>query len=189
MPGTDGEASRSTHISCAEGRYDIRMLVSTEHEFIFLRPRKVASTLTFYCLADYCRSPRDVIGIDGFEERRNIRSLYDLPAMKNYSFPLTRWTPRLIVTNTLIPLWDAKVLRKTGGPTPSRPRLTVHPKASDVRRFVGPKIFDKYLKVSNVRNPFTRLVSHYEFTLLRYHKKGQPGPSFGQWFVENQARL
>jgi hypothetical protein len=165
------------------------MLVSTEHEFIFLRPRKVASTLTYYCLADYCRSPRDVVGIDSFEEYQSIRSRYDLPAMKNYVYPLTKWTPRLLASNTLIPLWEAKVLGKTGAATPSRPRLTVHPRASDVRRFVGPKTFDAYLKVSNVRNPFTRLVSHYEFTLMKYRKAGKPSPSFRQWFVENQSRL
>ena len=60
--------------------------------------------------------------------------------------------------------WGGKI--RCGEPVPSRrPRAGTefheHMNARDVRRAIGPEVFDAYLKVTIVRNPWDREVSRY----------------------------
>jgi len=153
----------------------------------------VASTALFYCLSGYCMSDKDVVGIDGYAERESIRARWDLPSMKNYLLPLRKITPQLVWKHTVAPAINrAQLFPRIPGVsrTPSRPRLEVHPRASDVRHLAG-RSWNSLAKVSSVRNPFTRLVSHYEFTMDKTRETpNEPARiSFSSWFLANQHRL
>lgn len=120
------------------------VLVSHDREFIFLKTRKTAGTSIEMHLQKYCAAP---------------------------GFVSTETTPCIISDYGIV-----GTLRK-GKHEPVPPELqkgfemrssriwTPHMPVRRLRRQLGRKVFDRYTKLSAVRNPFERSVSLYLFRL------------------------
>jgi Sulfotransferase family len=121
-------------------------LVSYAHDFIYLRTRKTASTSTEMYLQPFCMPPgRSVAEYSA----RQIISKYGIVGRR-----LTDKKPS--------PLLRAELrLRQSLGKTNWAP----HMRAKAVRDGLDPAFWDRALKISSVRNPFTRAVSAFYWRL------------------------
>lgn len=116
------------------------MIVSHSHKFIFLKPKKSASTSVELALSQIC-APGDVI--TPVKEERLRKGI----APQNYIVPYRDL------------LWHLG-LRRQGV---SSPKLVFesHATGREVRRHIGKDIWNSYTKVTIVRNPWDREVSRF----------------------------
>lgn len=132
---------------------------------LFLKPEKVAGTSFEIALSRYAGAS-DIITRINRKDEETRRSLgYRGP--QNFRKPLADFAAV-----------DVLHLLRAG----SAPQLyTQHMTARDARHALGPKIFDGALKLSIVRNPFDRIVSHYH-----WRNKGRADlPAFPDWLCAN----
>ncbi len=138
------------------------MIVSHQHQFIFLKPKKTGGTSVELALSKLC-GPDDIITPTDEEHLRQGRG------PQNYIVPYRDWLWRL-------------GLRPDGG---SAPKFVFDPHSlgRDVRQHLGRGIWDRYRKVTIIRNPWDREVSRF------FWVRGRPNiPSeFGE-FVERVTR-
>lgn len=127
------------------------MIISHKHKFIFIKPQKTAGTSVELLLSRIC-GPDDVITPLGFDPDPNVREKHQAKAPQNYyrPKPFKHWQ-----MNELF--WFVTKGRK--------PNLNYweHLRADKIREYVGDEIWNSYLKISIVRNPWDHAVSMYEW--------------------------
>jgi hypothetical protein len=144
------------------------MIISHKHKFIFLKPYKVAGSSFEFALSSVL-GPKDLITYLGPEEEKrrlkefgvkeshNRKPLFDL--IKNFQKQNER---------------DLKSLRW--------PKL-FHPHASAkvVQDFLGATVWEKYTKISIVRNPWDYLLSFFYWS-----QRGGNQVNFREWIFDNR---
>lgn len=117
------------------------VMVSHAREFIFLKTRKTAGTSIEMVLEPFCRPPGEEV-----TERTP-----------------TRVSAQGIVGRRLTPRPRFFRLRRLLGQTD----WYNHMPAVEVRAALGPACWDRYRKISTIRNPFDLAVSRYHWELAR----------------------
>lgn len=141
-------------------------VISFAHEVIFLKTRKTAGTSMELWLSSIA-GPDDVLApVDPVDEeaRSNVGR-----SAQNYRIPAARYRPRDYV-------------RRAAG---RRPMFVNHMPASDVRAYVGERVWGSFLKVTIERDPYDRAVSMY-----RFKTRGLPeAPSLREFLHRCPRRL
>lgn len=117
------------------------VVVSHQHQFIFLKTRKTAGSSIETSLQPFCAPP----GIDVPHDYFTISDVGIIGAMKGPKKRLRRETP------AHLPIWYH------------------HMPAAEVALHLGQAKFDAYQKISAVRNPFDRMVSYFHFHKRNEH--------------------
>lgn len=134
------------------------MIISHKHKFIFIKPHKTAGTSVELLLSRIC-GPDDVITPLGFDPDPNVREKHQAKAPQNYyrPKPFKHWQ-----MNELF--WFVTKGRK--------PNLNYweHLRADKIREYIGDEIWNSYLKISIVRNPWDHAISQYDW--MRRYKFG-----------------
>lgn len=152
------------------------MIISHKHKFIFIKPQKTAGTSVELLLSRIC-GPDDIITPLGFDPDPNVREKHNAKLPQNYyrSKPLKHWQ-----LNELF--WFVTKGRK--------PNLNYweHLPADKIKEYVGEKIWNSYLKISIVRNPWDHAVSWYSWQAKYGFGKTIPG-EFDQYLTRNYKSL
>ncbi len=124
------------------------MLVSHNYKFIYLKPKKVAGTTTEVFFKKYCIDPTEVSIFEKELEKNT----------NNISFKYKTDPQYGIITNG-----------KDGDA--NDPFYKPHMNCNEVMRGVGNDIWDNYIKITNIRNPWDLAVSmfHWESKLNNYN--------------------
>lgn len=126
------------------------MIVSHRHRFIFIKTRKTASTSVELYLRQFC-GPDDIITHDTDEDERLARDL-GLPGPQNIKTTYTMpWRMRGR------DLWWARTHRRY----PRRYDIKMHADAATIRSYVGEDVWNSYVKITTVRDPWDATVSLY----------------------------
>lgn len=136
------------------------MILSLSHHFIFLKTRKTAGTSFEIALSKYV-APKDVVTPIAPDDEK-IRASLGHPGPQNH-------------------LYDAET-------TQAGPRLKFHNhiEARDIRSRVPAALFDTYLKVAIVRNPYDLAVSWYFWECSRRASTSRDG--FRIWLMFQHAK-
>jgi hypothetical protein len=138
------------------------MIVSHSRRFIFLKPKKVGGTSIELALSELC-GPEDIITPVNEEHLRKGRG------PQNYIVPYRDW------------LWHLG-LRRDGASSPQIV-FAAHSRGRDIKRHLGSKVWNEYLKATIVRNPWDREVSRF------FWVRGRPRmPDVFDEFVEKVTR-
>lgn len=148
------------------GRYF--MIVSHEHGFIFLKTQKTGGTSVELALSQICGETDVITPLT--EEDEALRG--EVKA-QNYEIPVDRRTP-------LWPLLRAVGKRGARAGT----QFHEHMDAEALRRVLRPELFDRYLKVTIVRNPWDREVSKYFWATRGAAER----PPFDRWVRRHVSR-
>jgi hypothetical protein len=138
------------------------MIVSHQHRFIFLKPKKTGGTSVELALSKLC-GPNDVITPVNEEHLRQGRG------PQNYIVPYRDW------------LWRIGA-RSRGGSAPKFV-FSAHSIGRDIRRHLGRNIWSQYKKATIIRNPWDREVSRF------FWVRGRPDmPEEFEEFVERVTK-
>ena len=144
------------------------MIISHEHKFIFLKPFKVAGSSFEFALSSIL-GPSDVLTYLGpdeekqrwkafkIKEQRNRKSLADL--IKNFTKQ------------------DKRHLKSLRWPKVLNPHAT----AEEVAAVCPQTVWDEYIKISLVRNPWDYLLSFYY-----WNPSGIKRKPFAEWMFDNR---
>jgi hypothetical protein len=114
------------------------VIVSHDHAFVFLKTRKTGGTSVEMALEPFCRPP----GAAVVEKTPTLRSRHGIVGR--------RMTPRS--------RWDRLLLRRD---------WYNHMTAAEVRDRLGAEDWERYRKITALRNPFDLAVSRYHWKLAR----------------------
>jgi hypothetical protein len=121
------------------------MIISHSRGFIFLKPMKVAGTSLEIALSKFC-GPQDVLTPFGKKDEGLRRSL-GYAGERNHHLPRARYSRKD---------WARRLA------TRRRPRLYFgHDPAEKIRDTLPKEVWETFLKVTVVRNPFDYAVSRY----------------------------
>ena len=123
------------------------MIISHKYKFIFIKTRKTAGTSLEIALSKFC-GPDDIITPINPPEDENIRGELGYRGPQNYTVPFTKYS-----------LGDWKNTFKQK----KRREFYNHIPASQIRRWLGPQVWDSYYKFCFERNPWDKAVSMYYF--------------------------
>lgn len=144
------------------------MIVSHLHRFILLKTQKTGGTSVELALSQIC-GPDDIV-TPLTEDDEKLRGAVKA---QNYVIPKARRAPSASLL---------RLLGKRGARAGTE--FHEHMNASDVRRAIGPEVFDAYLKVTIVRNPWDREVSRYFWAT-----RGDANPPpFDRWVRRTSTR-
>lgn len=148
------------------------MIISHRHKFIFIKPQKTAGTSVELLLSKVC-GPDDIITPLGYDPDPNVRKKHNAKSPQNYfrPKPLKNWELRE-------GYW---LLRRGIKPNNS---YWEHLQADKIREYIGPKVWDNYLKISIVRNPWDHAVSWYNWQ-ARFGYEGTEKGKFDQYLRNN----
>lgn len=127
------------------------MIVSHEHQFIFLKTRKTAGTSVELALSRHC-GPADII-TETVEADEVLRQQIGGRPPQNTSIPAHRYSARDL----------AGVILAGRRPRPAYP----HMPAAQVRQLVGRNSWSRYVKFTIERNPWDAAVSFYYWRRAR----------------------
>jgi hypothetical protein len=140
------------------------MIISHSRKFIFIKPMKVAGTSLEIALSKYCY-PSDILTPFGKTDEAKRRALGYTPGQNN----LVTWgqmTPKD---------WARWILRR-----PRRRLYYSHDPAATIRKILPRNVWDSYLKIAAVRNPYDYAVSRYYWEQKR---ADATLPAFDVWLV------
>jgi Sulfotransferase family len=146
-----------------------KMIISHSHQLIFLKPRKVAGTSFEIALSKYLSEEDVITPITPSDER--LRAKLGYRGAQHFRKPLRK----ILEDRRRSDLRQLMRLRRPA-------QFYNHIPAEDVRRHLGKALWDRYLKVSMVRNPWECVVSHY-FYLTRGETDPRP---FQEWCLKNK---
>ena len=135
------------------------MIVCHEYKFIFVKTRKTAGTSIETALSSLC-GPSDVITSLSSEDEA-ARTQLGLRGMQNIHVPMMRYSISDIATLATL----------------KRKRFHNHSPSSELRRYLGQKMYSKYFVFCVERNPYDRAVSQYFFKNRKFSEK-PPMPEF-----------
>lgn len=151
------------------------MIVSHRYKFIFIKTMKTAGTSLEIALSSICGADDIITTIYGPDE--SLRNQLGFRTAQNYSKPLSAWTAgdyaRFALRRAYPILYDE------------------HHSASMIRDLIGEPAWSSYYKVTVVRNPWDRVVSHYFWELrdsaaphsLYDHLLRDPGLVLRNWWL------
>lgn len=154
------------------------MIVSHKHKFIFIKNGKVGGTSFETRLSPFLGNqdvvtPFGVAAEDQLDEQDRLKHSGGI-GPQNYEKPLLRWQ-----------LTD--ISRYLRGKKPL-PLFYNHMSASECRSVLGEQIFDSYLKIGIIREPFDTSISLYFWS-----QPSERGPiskeGFEEWLLNNAFRL
>ncbi|MDA9052924.1 sulfotransferase family 2 domain-containing protein [Planktomarina temperata] len=125
------------------------MIISHSKQFIFLKPRKTASTSVEIALSTFCTQDDIVTKISPQDEvmRQHIGGQPGKDIVKS----LNEWT-----------LKDcSRLMLRQKMPK----RLVNHEPAASVRKYVGEEMWNSYTKISMERNPWDKFISMYYWNI------------------------
>ena len=131
------------------------MIIDSSKKFIFIKTKKTASTSIEIALSSLCSEDAVVTAIKPEDEA--IRTRFNISSARNYRCGESQFLP------------SKEVAQKF-----ARRGFYNHMSAWDVKRILKAQ-FEEYLKISIVRNPWDRVVSHYYWGIK---DKGVNAPSF-----------
>lgn len=135
------------------------MLISHRHRFIFIKTKKTAGTSIEIALSRYL-GPRDVITHITPEDEA-LRRAAGYPGPQNFLIPLHRYSAR-----------DWRNFLRTR----RRRWFYNHMPATEIRRYVGEKVWNSYYKFCFERNPWDRVISWYY-----WEHREEPRPSLEEF--------
>lgn len=141
------------------------MILSVRRKFIFLKASKTAGTSLEIALSKYAASEDIVTPITPEDE--DTRRALGYPGPQNYLAP-----PGL--------------LQRLGLKRPKM-RFFNHMRANAIREELGAEVFDTYLKVAVIRNPYDMVVSRY-FWIHRDDEQASDG-HFRQWLLSRPKSM
>ncbi len=146
------------------------MIISREHEFIFIKTRKTASSSMEIALSKYLGSEDTITPCMPIEEEV-LRTELGFRGPQNFELPLRRWRPKDYVDFA----------------TGHRPKLfSAHSSAQKVSKYLVPDDFRRYRKILTVRNPYSYVVSLYNW----HARRSGPNPKgFKSWLIAGQGDL
>jgi len=135
------------------------MIISHKHKFIFIKSKKTAGTSIEIALSKYCGKNDIITNMPHDPESESMRSKLGYRGPQNY-----RWPKNL---NSLA--WASFIYFYLSG---VRSQIFYeHSPASEVRRYVGEKIWNSYFKFSFERNPYDKVISYYYYWSSRPENK------------------
>lgn len=145
------------------------VILSHEHEFIFLKTFKTAGTSVEIALSEHC-GPDDVITpILGADEA--IRRSLGFRGPQHVVLPFSAYGPRD---------WARLVVDRR------RLRYYEHMPAAKVRRWVGRRIWDRYFKFTVERNPWDKVISAYYW---RHRDVPPPWEPLSEWLASERSHV
>lgn len=141
------------------------MIVSHRHRFIFLKTMKTAGTSVEIALSRFCGEDDIITPIT--EEDEAVRAELGYPGPRNYVMPFAQYGPRD---------WGRLVLKGR------RLRLYNHSPAHEVRRVLGPGVWNRYFKFCFERDPWDKAISLYYWRF----REG-PRPSLSDYLRSPEA--
>jgi len=126
------------------------MIISHEHQFIFLKSRKTAGTSLEVALSSYC-GPMDIITELNFTEETERAKL---SSAKPQLYLLTQ-----LDADKMRQAKPEKFLARSYDTLRLEKRLSQHMDAAEIKTEVGDKCWNRYFKFSIARNPWDRMVS------------------------------
>jgi hypothetical protein len=122
------------------------MIISHKYKFIFLKTRKTAGTSIEIALSKICGDKDIITNIRAEDEE--IRKELGFRSPQNYFVPYYRYN---------LNDWRQAIKQK------KRKRFYNHICASNVRRWIGEKVWNSYFKFCFERNPWDKAISQYYF--------------------------
>ena len=118
------------------------MLVSHLHKFIYLKSKKTAGTSVEVFLQKYCIDPNKIEDFTNLvKSNKNVLNLKGKETESKYG-----------------------IIGSRGRGMHRKNRIWYHHKpAEDIKNEIGKDIFNNYLKICNIRNPYDLAVSMYEW--------------------------
>ena len=143
------------------------MIVCHKHKFIFIKPKKVAGTSAELFLSKFCGEDDILSPVLPDEEPLRLGR-----GGQNWRLPGYRRNRLLRIAGSVLdrPSWGY-------------PGFYHHMPAREIRRLLGPEIWDSYFKFTVERNPWDRQVSLYH-----WHYRGRDNPPPFESFVANPLR-
>lgn len=118
------------------------MLVSHLHKFIYLKSKKTASTSVEIFLQKYCINPNKINNFTRLvKSNKNILNLDEKESENKYGIVGSRGNKMHIVSK----------------------KWYNHKPSFELKKDIGEDLFNNYLKICNVRNPYDLAVSMYEW--------------------------
>lgn len=152
------------------------MIVSHQHKFIFIKPQKTAGTSVELLLSRIC-GPQDVITPLGYDPDPDVRVKNKAREPQNYQRekPLKHWELREVFN-----------FFRRG----EKPHLNYweHMQAEAIKQYVGNEVWDEYLKLSIVRNPWDHAVSLYKW-MSHHDYEGVTQLDFKTFLKEKYKRI
>jgi hypothetical protein len=152
------------------------MIISHKHKFIFIKPQKTAGTSIELMLSRIC-GDKDIITPLGFDPDPNVREKHKAKPPQNYyrAKPLKNWKMSEL-------FWFLIKWRK--------PNINYweHIQADEIREYVGNDIWNSYLKISIVRNPWDHAVSWFKWQAKYGFEKTKKG-EFENYLKNNYRTL
>jgi len=146
------------------------MILSHQHQFIFIKTRKTAGTSIEIALSKFCGEKDIITPISPADEEKRKELGYRGP--QNYLAPIWGYSLR-----------DAAKWMVHGK---KRKRFFNHIPAEEIKKHIGRAIWDLYFKFCFVRNPWERIISTY---FWRYKSEDRPSISdFIQAELDNPLR-
>lgn len=140
-------------------------VVSHEHQFIFLRTRKTASTSLFVSIARYAGKGGIIAEVSdgpdyGINAANNLTPFHRLSAGRKLQ------VANAAISDSLKLLRHGRKGNKAGR---LRERFSEHMTARDLRAELGDKIWHTYFKFAFERNPWDRVLSFYHWQKYRHN--------------------
>lgn len=136
------------------------MILSHKNKFIFIKPQKTAGTSVELFLSKFCGNT-DIITPFIYDPNKNIRKDFGSTEPQNHIIK------KLVFEFTFKDIY--KVFRFFEYP---KTIYTEHLNAFQIKKMCGVDLWNNYMKISIVRNPWDHAVSYYKWYLFRGHFKG-----------------
>ncbi len=150
------------------------MIILHRQRVIFLKPHKVAGTSFEIALSKYAQAGDVITPITSQDE--DTRKLLGYPGPQNHTKSLGDFLRRPKVKDIKRWLRGKRLYN-----------FINHVPAAEVKRLVGKEVWNSYLKVSIVRNPWDRIVSEYFWEKKRTDSKSKAIPqTFGEWCARDK---
>lgn len=151
------------------------MIICHSRKFIFVKSMKVAGTSLEIALSKYC-GPGDILSPFGQKDEEKRRVLGYTGGQNN----MVPWREKTLKD------WARLILRQ------KRRRLYYsHDTAQKIKSTVPQSVWENYLKIAVVRNPFDYAISRYFWEIKRAAQRpnSTPLPAFHVWLTANPEIL
>jgi hypothetical protein len=149
------------------------MIISHKHKIIFLKTAKVAGTSFEIALSKFCTEQDILTPVYPIEDESFREKLFNKKPI-NYKITLKDFFNFGPKRNHIHDLMNCRY--------PSK--FYNHISASEIKKYIDQRIWNKYTKISIVRNPYTRVVSLY-----KWYMRNDKNPININEFIEKNISL